>query len=245
MGAADEMASRVEACLPLVGAIARAVSRRLPSTVEIDELVNDGVVGLIAALRRFDSTRGVGFSTYAGHRIRGAMLDGLRERDPLPRAVRRALKTSCADGSRPPSMPFLDLECAMSIPIDQEHEPESLAVEADLRRRVWEGLAALPPRDREVLVLRMVRGLTLREVAARLSLSITRTVEIQARGICRLRRFLDGEPMVRPRGRRDTVPAAGPGRSSQEADAGPANRPGTPFRTRAPESQARHAAPIL
>jgi RNA polymerase sigma factor for flagellar operon FliA len=197
-------AATVEGYLPLVSAIARTVSRGLPPTVEVDELVNDGVLGLMTALQRYDPGRGVGFSTYAGHRIRGAMLDGLRERDPLPRALRRAQKAA-ADGLLAPgaSVQFLELEHAASVPADEDAGPEAQALEADLRRRLWEGLDALPARDREVLMLRMMHGLPLRVVAGRLSLSITRTAEIQARGVRRLRRYLDGEPMIRPRRRQE------------------------------------------
>lgn len=184
----------VESFLPLVGAIARAVSRGLPSVVEINELINDGVLGLYTALERYDPSRHVGFSTYAGHRIRGAMLDGLRRRDPLPRALRRAHKTSEGGGIQ-----FHDLDEALMVPADEDASPETLVLDNDLRRRVWCGLEALPPRDRQILELRMVRGWPLRAVAQQLSLSITRVAEIQTRGLERLRRYLDGEPMLRPR----------------------------------------------
>lgn len=196
------------AYLPLVGAIARTIGRGLPASVELNELIDDGVIGLIDALRRYDPARGVAFSTYAGYRIRGAILDGLRERDPLPRALRRARKAAGADASTwtgGSAMQFLELDEALMVPDDEANGPEAIAVEADLIRQVWRGLAALPPRDREVLELRLVRGLPLREVAARLALSITRIAEIQARGLSRLRRFMAGEPMFRLR--RRTEPA--------------------------------------
>lgn len=182
----------VESYLPLVIAIARALSRGLPSTVEIDELISDGVIGLYTALERYDPGRGVGFSTYAGHRIRGAMLDGLRLRDPLPRSARRAQRAAQAGGIQ-----FLELDEALMVPADENLGPEAVVLEADLRQRVRCGLDALPPRDREVLELRMVHGLPLRAVAARLSLSITRIAEIQTRGIARLRRHVNGEPPAR------------------------------------------------
>lgn len=184
----------VEPHLPLVAAIARAMGRRLPPTVEVDDLINDGVLGLMEALQRYDPHRRVGFATYAGHRIRGAILDGLRRRDPLPRAYRRLQKTE--PNSR---VQLLALEEALMVPDGEESNPEAVAVEADLKRQVWLGLAALPLRDRQVLELRMVQGLLLREVAAHLSLSITRVVEIQTRGLARMRRFLVGEPAPRAR----------------------------------------------
>ncbi len=207
----------VDAYLPLVGAIAKTVSRRLPSVVELNDLINDGVIGLIEALRRYDPSRGVAFSAYAGHRIRGAMLDGLRRRDPLPRALRRAQKAGWPararaaearpagyldrrdDRVRERGIQLLGLDDALTVPADEAFDPEALAMEADLRRQVWRGLWALPPRDREVLLLRFIEQLPLREVAARLSLSITRIVEIQTRGVVRLRRFFAGEPMIRGR----------------------------------------------
>ncbi len=175
----------VEPHLPLVGAIARAMARRLPPTVEMDELINDGVLGLIAALRRYDPVRRVGFSTYAGWRIRGAMLDGLRRRDPLPRTYRRLQRTYPGNWVQ-----FVPIEEALMVPGGEDEDPESAAVEADLRRRLWLQLAALPPRDRRVLVLRMVRAMPLREVAAALAISITRVVEIQTRALARMRRLL-------------------------------------------------------
>ncbi len=194
----------VEGYLPLVGAIARTVSRGLPSVVEINELINDGVIGLYTALERYDPGRGVGFSTYAGHRIKGAMLDGLRKRDPLPRAFRRAQKRAEGGGIQ-----FLELDEALMVPADEATGPEALVLEADLLYRVRCGLQALPSRDRQVLELRMIHGLPLRAVAARLSLSITRVAEIQTRGLTRLKRHLNGEPMIRPRH------GAAPGRPPQ------------------------------
>ncbi len=202
-----------EGYLPLVGAIARAVSRGLPPTVEIDELVSDGVIGLMDALRRFNPDRGVGFTAYAGHRIRGAMLDGLRERDPLPRSYRRAQREAEASSRRfAGEVQFLEIDDALGIADDEAIGPESRAVEADLLHRLRLGLAALPARDREVLVMRMARGMPLRVVAVQMALSITRIAEIQARALVRLRRFLEGEPMTRarrpassPRGRNGSV----------------------------------------
>lgn len=181
----------VEAYLPLVHAIARTVSRTLPPSVDLDDLVHDGVIGLVAALRRYDPSRRVVFSTYAGHRIRGAMLDGLRARDPLPRGARRPRHGAGVPRACP--VVLVELEQADAQPADESTSPEVVALERDLRSRLWQGVRLLPPRDRQVLEFRMVHGLTLRLTAVRLGLSVTRTAEIQARALRRLRRFLDGE----------------------------------------------------
>jgi len=195
----------VDALLPLVRTIARAVSHGLPAVVELEDLVHDGVVGLLECARRFDPSRGVDFRTYAGYRIRGAILDGLRARDPLPRSVRRALKAAdhsvgspsgagSGNGARPRPIPFvtqlLSLDDAGPLPEDAT-EPEEELLAEELREAVRRAVAALPGRDREILHLRFARGMRLREVAAHYGISITRVAELQERAIRRLRVALD------------------------------------------------------
>lgn len=77
---------------PLVKAIARHLCKSLPSWVEVDDLVQWGQVGLLHAISRYSEERNVKFSTYAKYRIRGAMLDGLRELDWAPRNARADAK---------------------------------------------------------------------------------------------------------------------------------------------------------
>ncbi len=74
---------------PLVRTIAGRMARRLPPSVDVDELINVGVLGLIDAIDRFDPERGVPFKSYAEIRIQGAMFDALRGDDWVPRSVRR------------------------------------------------------------------------------------------------------------------------------------------------------------
>jgi RNA polymerase sigma factor for flagellar operon FliA len=75
--------------LPQVRYIARRIHERLPRHVPLEDLVHAGVVGLIDALSKFDQSKHVQFSSYAKFRIRGAMLDSLRELDWSPRELRR------------------------------------------------------------------------------------------------------------------------------------------------------------
>lgn len=74
---------------PLVRTIACRMARRLPPSVDIDEMINVGMLGLIDAVDRFDPERGVPFKSYAEIRIQGAMIDSLRHDDWIPRSVRR------------------------------------------------------------------------------------------------------------------------------------------------------------
>lgn len=73
----------------LVKRIAYHLAGRLPSTVEVDDLIQAGMLGLLEAAANFSSGRGASFETFAGIRIRGAMLDGLRKLDWAPRSVHR------------------------------------------------------------------------------------------------------------------------------------------------------------
>jgi RNA polymerase sigma factor for flagellar operon FliA len=79
--------------MPLVEKIARNLSRRLPASVERDDLLQDGLVGLIDAILRWTrDTTGSHFDNYVAQRAHGAMLDGLRVNDPGSRGLRRAMR---------------------------------------------------------------------------------------------------------------------------------------------------------
>ncbi len=77
---------------PLVKFIAQKIASRLPSSIELDDLISCGVIGLMDAIDKFDSSRDNKFKTYAEFRIRGAILDELRAQDWVPRSVREKAK---------------------------------------------------------------------------------------------------------------------------------------------------------
>jgi RNA polymerase sigma factor for flagellar operon FliA len=79
---------RVVKTLPFVESLARRMAASMPHSIDISDLVQDGVIGLIDAAKRFDEGRGIKFETFAERRVRGAMIDALR-RDAWPRGVRR------------------------------------------------------------------------------------------------------------------------------------------------------------
>jgi len=79
---------RIAAGLPFVESLARRVAVSMPHSIELGDLVQDGMLGLIDAAYRFDEARGIKFETFAERRVRGAMIDALR-RDAWPRGVRR------------------------------------------------------------------------------------------------------------------------------------------------------------
>ncbi len=77
---------------PLIKFIAQKIAVRLPSNIELDDLMSAGVIGLMDAIDKYDPTRDNKFKTYAEFRIRGAILDELRAQDWVPRSIRDKAK---------------------------------------------------------------------------------------------------------------------------------------------------------
>jgi RNA polymerase sigma factor for flagellar operon FliA len=119
--------------LPQVRYIARRIHERLPRHVPFEDLVHAGVVGLIDALNKFDLSKQVQFSSYAKFRIRGAILDSLRELDWSPRELRRKGRlvdaTYCQLSGKLGRAPN-ENEIAQEMGIDL-HQLQSLLAELD------------------------------------------------------------------------------------------------------------------
>lgn len=77
---------------PLVKRIAYHLMSRLPASVQVDDLIQAGMIGLLEAGKNYDETQGASFETYAGIRIRGAMLDEIRKGDWAPRSLHRKVR---------------------------------------------------------------------------------------------------------------------------------------------------------
>lgn len=110
----------------LVKRIAHHLAARLPSTVEIDDLIQAGMVGLLEAAGNFDPSRGASFETFAGIRIRGAMLDDVRKQDWTPRSVHQkqrqvsaAIRRIEAEQGRPADS--AEIVAALGITMNEYH----------------------------------------------------------------------------------------------------------------------------
>lgn len=88
----QEKGNLIEEYTPLIRFIAQKIAVRLPSNIELDDLISSGVIGLMDAIEKYDPTRDNKFKTYAEFRIRGAILDELRAQDWVPRSVRDKAK---------------------------------------------------------------------------------------------------------------------------------------------------------
>ena len=81
---------QIDQYLPLVRRLAHHLIAKLPASVQLDDLIQAGLIGLMDAISKFEEGQGAQFETYASQRIRGAMLDELRQADWMPRGIRQA-----------------------------------------------------------------------------------------------------------------------------------------------------------
>jgi len=122
-----ERNQKIEQFVPLVKRMAHHLLARLPASVQADDLIQAGMIGLMDAAGRFEEGRGAQFETYASQRIKGAMLDELRSNDWMPRGVRKAQRDiEKAIGrlehrlGRPPAEPEVAKE--MGVPLAEYQE---------------------------------------------------------------------------------------------------------------------------
>ncbi|MDB5805690.1 MAG: hypothetical protein JWN73_3012 [Betaproteobacteria bacterium] len=132
-----ERNQKIEQFVPLVKRMAHHLLARLPASVQADDLIQAGMIGLMDAAGRFEEGHGAQFETYASQRIKGAMLDELRANDWMPRGVRKAQRDiEKAIGKlehklgRPPVEPEVAKE--MGVPLAEYQEMLSDARGAQL-----------------------------------------------------------------------------------------------------------------
>jgi RNA polymerase sigma factor FliA len=145
--AAEERERLILEHLPQVRLIARRIHERLPESVNLDDLISTGTIGLIAAIDRFDPTHNVKLKTYAEYKIRGAILDSLRGLDWAPRQQRKRSKqiesAICAAEQRLHRCPSED-EIAKQLGLELEEYHEWLV---DIRGVNLGSLEAATPDD--------------------------------------------------------------------------------------------------
>jgi len=150
----DERTQLVERYAPLVKYVVDRLRLSLPPSIDRDDLIGYGTIGLLEALDRFDDSRGVKFESYAVMRIRGAILDALRTLDIVPRSARsrarkieQATRELFAEHGRMPTedelaehlgMTTAQLQQAVSdaacsfLPLQSAHDPDDLTLEEQL-----------------------------------------------------------------------------------------------------------------
>jgi RNA polymerase sigma factor FliA len=108
---------------PLIKFIAQKIAIRLPSNIELDDLISAGVIGLMDAIEKYDPSRDNKFKTYAEFRVRGAILDELRSQDWVPRSVR--------DKAKMLDRATLELEASLGRVASEEEVAEKLGMSKD------------------------------------------------------------------------------------------------------------------
>ncbi|MEY4083940.1 MAG: hypothetical protein RL483_1309 [Pseudomonadota bacterium] len=119
---ADDLQSMIRAHTPLVRRLAYQVASRLPANVELDDLIQEGMMGLLDAIKRYKPQPGLPFESYARIRITGAIYDSCRENDILPRNQRdklteleRATRRLEQELGRPPTEQEIAEACSLSM----------------------------------------------------------------------------------------------------------------------------------
>lgn len=202
----------------LVRALAWKIHQQLPRSVELDDLVGYGCVGLAEAARSFDESRGHKFSTYAYQRVRGAILDGLAQMSWFRRDKFEARELQPTDDDDDAGV-VIDTEQALSAnqawfksaadrlersfsttgsaaqlqAVDRAASPESAVIEQETAGRLREMIDALPRAAAELLKATYYEGLTLKDAAARMGRDKSWASRLHARTLRKLATSLKAE----------------------------------------------------
>jgi RNA polymerase sigma factor for flagellar operon FliA len=213
-GAADALVARHA---ELVKRIAYHLAGRLPPSVEVDDLIQAGMIGLLEAASNYSSDRGASFETYAGIRIRGAMIDALRKLDWAPRSVHRkareaAKATRTIEEREGREARDTEIASLMGVGLDEYNQilqdaaschmanldeatsiadrsadPEGETGRGAMREAVAGAIASLPERERLVMSLYYEEELNLKEIGAVLGVSESRACQLHGQALIRLR----------------------------------------------------------
>lgn len=205
---------------PLVKFVAGRVRSGLPPSVDGNDLVSDGVIGLMDAVDKFEPERGLQFQTYAVQRIRGAIVDGLRSSDWVPRSVREKIRDIDAAQSRLEARlgrPASDAEIAAELDLSVEelrkvysltahtsvvsfesvHDDDAPRAQVDLPGAdddlppgFLRAVRELPERDQVVVALYYWERFTLAEIGQVLGVTESRVSQLHSRATMQLRRKL-------------------------------------------------------
>ena len=204
---------------PLVKYVAGRMRTRMPDSVDQDDLVSDGVLGLMDAIERFEPQRGLSFQTFAVPRIRGAIIDGMRSMDFVPRSVRDKLRVVQRAQvrleerlGRAPEEDELAKEAG--IPLQQLRDlsrqsnsnhaslddfdladelssaADHVVEQGDVNASLMHVIEELAERDQVIIALYYFEGLTLAEIGEVLGVTESRVSQVHRRATITLREKL-------------------------------------------------------
>ena len=207
--------------LPLVKIVCGRLALSLPQHLDKDDLLSSGFFGLLDAIDRVDVTRNIKFETYAGLRIRGAMLDYLRAKDWLPVSMRQKIRkyeqtVSRLENSLGRAATDSELAAALSIsleelatlvnqcnaatviPLEDYLQTEATASTDptqlfELKETLARAIERLPERERLVVTLYYYEEMTLKEISTVMHLTEARISQLHTKAIFRMRGYLNNE----------------------------------------------------
>ena len=221
LGVTSEAADLVTRHAELVKRIAYHLAGRLPPSVEIDDLMQAGMLGLLEAASNYAANRGASFETYAGIRIRGAMIDALRKLDWAPRSVHRkarAVAAAVQEIERLTGRDARDTEIAerlgvtleeyhsivqdaascrlaalddAAVTVEGEADPFLETADDEFRGALAGAIDGLPERERLVMSLYYSEGLNLKEIGAVLRVTESRACQLHGQALVRLKARLN------------------------------------------------------
>ncbi len=201
----------------LVKRIAYHLAGRLPPSVEIDDLMQAGMLGLLEAASNYAAGRGASFETYAGIRIRGAMIDALRKLDWAPRSVHRkarAVAAAVQEIERRTGRDARDAEIAAAlgvelaeyhaivhdaascrlaalddaaVTIEGDADPFLETADEEFKQALAVAIDGLPEREKLVMSLYYSEGLNLKEIGAVLRVTESRACQLHGQALVRLK----------------------------------------------------------
>lgn len=165
--------------------------RRLPRSVQRDDLVAAGTYGLMTALSKHVGERGAEFEWYARVRIRGAIFDELRREDWLSRGARAKVTANAVDDQAPSSHVMVSMdeltESRCSFEAHDQDSPLALAEQNSDRLALSKGVALLPERERRIVQMHYFEGFQFQEIAEQFAVSLPRISQLHARALTMLK----------------------------------------------------------
>ncbi len=201
---------------PLVKYVAGRLRSGLPQNVDSNDLVSDGVFGLMDAIEKFDTSRGLEFQTYAVPRIKGAMIDALRSQDWVPRSVREKLRAierahavlverlgrtpteeeiAAEMGITPKALNGLYAKVSYTsiaavedlVVVDDAPAPGAALEDDAVREALLRHVRDLRERDQIIVALYYYEGFTLAEIGQVLGVTESRVSQLHTRAMLALR----------------------------------------------------------
>jgi len=192
--------------LPLVKKVASKIYYKLPDCdIEFDDLVNTGIIGLIKAIDKYNEGKAK-FSTYAYIKIRGEILDYLRNLEIVPRSVKDKIKKEKEENESEYHVPLSNTAVIVSIDkamsddddgyrlvdrlVSKRKTPEEEVIELDINEKLMAAINKLNHNEKAILQMIYFEERDLKYIANKLNISVSRVSQIKAQAVVKLRSLL-------------------------------------------------------